>query len=213
MWLLRINYQPILYQASLLSCLSTTVGLVHEPPLPNGVVNLQQPKSGTQCGACGRWTDPYAHTHNTQLLDDSASHPPLRRHQHYHQLAHVDWPAADVRSCMKIDFSQKKNNSKCMRFAVQPTGQHQAVHATITHHRRAGGLCPVNSRGHCSLCSQDPLHSQGGGEDQKEPHSQTGSSQIIPEMGWKPRKRGDTRIHLTGCWQQCSEHSDSARGT
>ena len=38
---LTINYQPILFQANLLSCLSSTVGLVHEPPLPNGVVNLQ----------------------------------------------------------------------------------------------------------------------------------------------------------------------------
>ena len=39
---LAINDQPILFQANLLSCLSTAMGLVHKPPLPNGVVNLQQ---------------------------------------------------------------------------------------------------------------------------------------------------------------------------
>ena len=111
---LAINYQLILFQANLLSCLSTAMGLVHEPPLPNGVVNLWQPNSGTQCGAYGWWTEPYAHRYNTQLLDDIASHPPLRRHQHHHQLAHVDWPVADMRSHMKISFSQEKNSSKCM---------------------------------------------------------------------------------------------------
>ena len=120
---------------------------------------------------------------------------------------------ANVRSHTKINFSQEKNSSKCMTFAVQPTDQHQAECATITHHRRAGGLCPVNSGGHCSLCSQDPLHSQGEWEDQEEPHSQMGSSKIIPKMGWKPRKKGDTRTHSTGCWQLGSENSDSARGT
>ena len=62
MQLLRINDPSILYQTSLLSCLSTAMGLVHEPPLPNGVVNPQQyPISGAQCGAHGRWTDPNAH--------------------------------------------------------------------------------------------------------------------------------------------------------
>ena len=35
-------YQPILSKADLLSCLSTAMGLDHEPLLPNGVVNLQQ---------------------------------------------------------------------------------------------------------------------------------------------------------------------------
>ena len=32
-------YQPILPKADLLSCLSTAMGLEHEPLLPNGVVN------------------------------------------------------------------------------------------------------------------------------------------------------------------------------
>ena len=52
--------------------------------------------------------------------------------------------------------------------------------ATITHHNRPGGLCPVNNRGDCSLYSQDLLHSQGELEDEEEPHSQEGSFQIIP---------------------------------
>ena len=37
---LTINQQSILFKANLLSCLSTALGLVHEPPLPIGVVNL-----------------------------------------------------------------------------------------------------------------------------------------------------------------------------
>ena len=130
MQLLRINYQPISYQANLMSCLSTAMGLVHEPSLPNGVVNLWQPNFGTQCGAHGQWTEPYTHRHNTHLLDDSASHSPLRRHQHHHQLAHVGQPAADARSHMKIDFSQKKNISKCMTIAVQPTSGSACYHHT-----------------------------------------------------------------------------------
>ena len=77
---------------------------------------------------------------------------------------------------------QQNNISEHTTFAVQPTGWHQAVHSTITQHRRAGGLCPFNSGGHCSLCSHDPLHSQGGHEDEEEPHSQEGSSQIIPRQ-------------------------------
>ena len=94
----------------------------------------------------------------------------------------------------------------------QQANMGQCCH-TMTHHRRVGGLCPVNSGGHCSLCSQDPLHSQGEWEDQEEPHSQMGSSQIITKMGWKPRNRGDTRTHSTACWELHSENSDSARGT
>ena len=51
---------------------------------------------------------------------------------------------------------------------------------TITHHNRAGGLCPVNNGGHCSLYCQNPLCSHWEFEDEEEPHSQEGSSQIIP---------------------------------
>ena len=66
-----------------------------------------------------------------------------------------------------------------MTFAVWLTGQHQAVHAAITHHNRAGGLCPVNNRVHCSQYSHDPLHSQEECKDEEECHGQEGSSQII----------------------------------
>ena len=174
---LTINYQPILTKADLLSCLSTAVGLVHEPPLPNGVVNPWQPNSGTQCGAYGQWTGPYAHRCNTQLLGEIASHPQLSR-QH-HQLAHVSQPVANSRSHTKNDFFQQKNTSQCMTFPVRPTGWHQAVHTTITHTNSAGGLCPVTNGGHCNLCKHDPLHSQGEHGDHKEPHNQEGSSKII----------------------------------
>ena len=107
MQLLTINELYISYQASLLSCLSTAMGPVHEQPLQYGVVNPQQPNSGTQCGAHDRWTDPGAHRHTIQLLDDSASLSPLREqqhlHQHHHQLAHVGQLVADTKSHMKIN--------------------------------------------------------------------------------------------------------------
>ena len=107
MQLLTINELYISYQASLLSCLSTAMGPVHEPPFPNGVVNPQQPNTGAQCGAHGRWKDLGAHRHTIQLLDDSASLPPMREqqhlHQHHHQLPHVSWPVANMKSHMKIN--------------------------------------------------------------------------------------------------------------
>ena len=84
------------------------MGLVHEPPLPNGVLNPQQPKFGTQCGAHGWWTGPYTHRCNTQLLVDIASHPQLRRHHRHHQLAHVSQLVANMRSYTKmISFSKR----------------------------------------------------------------------------------------------------------
>ena len=112
MQLLTINELYITYQASLLSCLSTAVGPVHEPPSQMRVVNLQQPNSGTQCGAHGRWTDPSAHRHTIQLLDDSASLSPLREqqhlHQHQHQPAHVGWPVADAKVIQKFIAFKKR---------------------------------------------------------------------------------------------------------
>ena len=68
-------YQHLIPKAVLLSLLSTTIGPEHEPLLPNGVVSLQQPKSGTQCGAYGQWIGPYTYQCNAELLDDIASHP------------------------------------------------------------------------------------------------------------------------------------------
>ena len=122
-------YQPILSKADLLSCLSTAMGLVHQPPLLNGVVNLQQSTFGAQCGVHGRWTEPHTHRCNTQLLDDITNHHQLRR-QH-HQLSHVGWLAADTRSHMKNNFFQQENTSECTIFAVRPTSgsvQHHQTH-------------------------------------------------------------------------------------
>ena len=158
---LAINDQPILFQANLLSCLSTAMGLVHKPPLPNGVVNMQQPNFGAQCGAHDRWTGLHAHRCNTQLLGNSASQSSLKRHHHHHQLSHVSQLAADARSHMRNDFSQQKDTSECMTFAVWLTGQHQAVHSPITHTRSAGGLCPATNGGCCAQYSHNPLCSQG----------------------------------------------------
>ena len=148
---LTIKYQPILSKADLLSCLSTTIALVHEPPLPNGLVNLQQSDSGAQCGAYGQWTGPHTHRCNTHLLGDIAIHPPLRR-QH-HQLAHVGQLAADSRSHTKNDFFQRKNTE----------GQNEAVCYTIIHTNSAGGLCQVTNRGHCDLFSRQTGSLSRGG--------------------------------------------------
>ena len=62
--------------------------------------------------------------------------------------------------------------------ADRPTSGDAHYHHTTKEGRRT---LPLNSGGHCSLCSHDPFHSQGECEDQEEPHSQEGSSQIIPE--------------------------------
>ena len=92
------TYQHLIPKVALLSFLSTTVGPEHEPLLPNGVVNLQQPQSGTQYGACGWWTGPHTYQCDAELLGDIASHPQVRQH---HQLAHVGQLAANSRSCTK----------------------------------------------------------------------------------------------------------------
>ena len=92
-------YQHLIPKAALLSLLSTTVGPEHEPFLPNGVVNPQQPKFGAQCGAYGQWTGPNTYRYNVELLGDTASFPKLRQH---HQLAHVGQPVADSRSHTKM---------------------------------------------------------------------------------------------------------------
>ena len=161
------------------------MGLVYKPPLPNGVVNPQQPHFSTQCGVHGRWTDPNAHRHTPQLLDDSASLPPLReqQHQHHHQLAHVSQLMANMKSHTKITFSQEKNCSKCT-FAAWPTGGSLSYHHTPEEGRRT---LPSQQWGTLWLCSQYPLHSQGEGEDKEESHNQSRSSQIIPKMGWRPK--------------------------
>ena len=65
------------------------------------------------------------------------------------------------------------------------TGQHQAVHNTITYTNSAvticaEGFCPVTIGGHCDLFCHNPLHSQGEHEDKEEPHSREGHSNSIP---------------------------------
>ena len=92
--------------------------------------NHEQPEFGTQCGAYSQWTGAHTHRCNTQLLGDIASHPQLRQH---HELAHVGQPAANSRSHTKNNFFPWKNTCKCMTFTVRLTGQHQAVHNTITY--------------------------------------------------------------------------------
>ena len=191
---LRINDPSILYQASLLSCLSTVVGLVHEPPLPNRVVNLwQHPISGTQCGARGRWTDPNTLRHNTQLLDDSASHPPLRRHQHHHQRAHVGQLVANARSHTEIDFLQKRT---VVNLHFQCGQQANIAQCTIPSHT-IGGLCPVNSKGHCAcvakihfVCRVNEKTKRNPTARQKVPRSsqrQAGNleREVTPEPTWQ----------------------------
>ena len=212
MWLLTINEPSILYQTSLLSCLSTTVAPVHKPPLLNRVVNPQQPNSGTQCGAHGRWIDPSAHRHTAQLLDDSASLPPLReqQHQHHHQLAHVGWLTANMKSHTRIAFSQEKNCSKCM--TLQCSWQ-WAVHHTITHQRRARGLCAVNSGGHCACVAY--IHSIPRGKEKTKRNPTTRWEVFRSSLRWAEslRQRGHTIIHSTGCCKLHSVKGDSARGT
>ena len=173
-------YQPVLSKADLLSCLSTAMGLEHEPLLPNRVVNPQQPNSGAQCGAYGQWTGLHTHRCNTQLLGDIASHPQLRG-QH-HQLAHVGQPVANSISHTKNNFFLWKNTCELMTFTVRPTGQHQVVHNTITDTNSAGGLCSVTIGGYFDLFSHNPLHSQGECGDHKEPHSEKRSSHFIPRQ-------------------------------
>ena len=114
------------------------MGPLNEPPLPNGVVNPQQPNSGAQCGANGKWTYPNAHGHTAQLLDDSASLPTLReqQHQHHHQLAHVGQPMANIKSHMRITFSQEKNCSKHTTFASWTTVGSASYHHTPEEGRR-----------------------------------------------------------------------------
>ena len=131
-------------------------------------------------GLC-QWTKPYTYQCNAELLGDIASDPQER---HHHQLAHVGQPAADSRSCTKIDFFPQKNTWKCMTFTVRLASQHLAVQNVIAYTISAvticaGGLYPVTIRGHCDLSCHNPLHSQGEHGEWKEPHRREGSSNSI----------------------------------
>ena len=199
-------YQPILSKADLLSCLSTTMGLEHEPLLLNRVVNPQQPDSGAQCGAYGQWTGSHAHRCNTQLLGDIASHRQLRR-QH-HQLAHVGWPVADRSHTKMISFSKRT----LVNVWYLQWGQHQTVHDTITHANSAGGLCPITNGGHCDHLATIHSIPRWNMETMRNPTVKR--EVLIPsEMDRPPIKRGGTRTHSSGWRILYSELCDSARGT
>ena len=89
----------------------------------------------------------------------------------------------------------------------------QAVHHTISHQRRAGGLCPVNSRGHCACVTN--IHSIPRGEEKmkRNPTNRWEVPRSSPRWAGNLRQRGDTRTHLTGCCKLHSVKGDSARGT
>ena len=198
-------------------CLSTAVGPVHEPPLPNGVVNPQQPNLHTQCGAHGRWTDASVHRHTIKLLDGSASLLPLREqqhlHQHQHQLAHVGQLVANIKGHIKINCIQEKNCSKHMTHAAWLTGQQQAVHHSIAHQRRAEGLCPFNNGGYCASVAN--IHSIPRGKEKTKRNPTTRWEVLRSSLRWAGslRQRGHTRIHSKGCSRLHSVKGDSARGT
>ena len=158
------------------------------------------------------WTDPNAHRHTAQLLDDSASLSPLReqQHQHHHQLAHVGQPTANTKSHMKIAFSQEKDCSKHMTFAAWPTAGSVSYHHMLEEGRRT---LPSQQQGTLCLCSQYPLPSQGKERTKRNPTTRQEVPRSSPRWAGNLRQRGDTRTYLTGCCKLCSEKGDSARGT
>ena len=100
-----------------------------------------------------------------------------------------------------------------MTFAVQPTGQQWTVHHTITHQRRAGGLCPVNSGGHCACVANIHSIPRGKEKTKRNPTTRLEVPRSSPRWAGSLTQRGDTRTHLTGCCKLCRVKGDSARGT
>ena len=93
------------------------------------MVNLQQSKSGTQCGAYGRWTGPFNLQSDHKLLHTIASQPVIVQ---LHQLADSDHLPANTKSHAQINFFFEKNTTKPMTFSKWPTGWHQTVCDNIT---------------------------------------------------------------------------------
>ena len=79
--------------------------------------------------------------------------------------------------------------------ANRPTVGSVSFHHTPEESRRT---LPIQQWGTLCDCSQYPIHSQGEGEDEEESHNQTGGSQIIPEMGWKPKAERSHQNPLEG---------------
>ena len=117
-------------KCKVLSLLSTAMGLVHEPPLPRGVVNPWQTKSGVQCGAYGWWIGPFTYQCDAGLLHDITSHPAIKQYQ---QLAYIGWQVTDTKSHTKNSFFLWENSSECMTFPKQLTGWHLPVCNPIAH--------------------------------------------------------------------------------
>ena len=203
-------YQPILLKANLLSCLSTAVGLMHEPSLPNGVVNPWQPGFGTKCGANGWWTGPHTHRCNTQLLGDIASHPQLRR-QH-HQLAHVGQPAANSRSHTKmISFRERTLvNVQHLQWGQQADIGQCATPSHTSIVQEDSALLPMGD----TVNSIATIHSvpRGNVETMRNPTAKR-EVLISSQEGLATYQERCTRTNLSGCKILCSELCDSARGT
>ena len=107
----------------------------------------------------------------------------------------------------------KKRTVVDMMHAVQPTGQQQAVHHSITHPRRAGGLCPFNNWGHCASVANIHSIPRGKEKTKRNPTTRGEVLRLSPRRAGSLRQRGDTRIYLKGCSRLHSVKGDSARGT
>ena len=200
LWIKNKLHHQNISKSNVLSLLSTAMGLVHEPLLPRGVVNLQQTKSGTQCGAYGWWIGPFTYQCDAELLHDIASHPSIKQYQ---QLAYVGWQAADTKSHTKNGFLLWENSSKHMTFPKQPTGQHLSVHNPITHFTSVRNHvledCAQIPSWDAVICDTE-THSipWRNVETWRTSQSRRGRSQSHPKMVWPSIQRGDPRIHSCG---------------
>ena len=175
------------------------------------MVNSQQTKSGTQCGAYCRWTGPFSHQHQLGLLHTIASHPVIGQ---LHQLAYVCHLPANTKSRTKFTLFPENNTTKCMTLSKQLTGWHLTVCNAIT--------CPVNSS-YCVIeedSAQIPsrdivvcggmIHSisQGNKASERTSQCRRGRKQPIPRRAGHLRREvtSDTTHywHETLCRELCS---------
>ena len=113
----------------MLSLLSTTVGPEHKSFLQIGVAHLWKSKSGTQCGAYGRWTGLFSHQDHHKLHQLIGRQPV---NQQQHELAYVSSLPANPKSCTKINFFSGNKATKCTTFLMWWTGWHQIFCTPIT---------------------------------------------------------------------------------